>query len=169
MRGDCNGEAWFHDTLRVVPTKRVVIGSDHAGYRLKEALKEHLIQRGIDVIDEGTFAAEPPVDYPDIGEKVAGVMLTEKIPGVFLGGSGFGEAMAGNKIPGIRATRCASPEEAQITRKHNDANMLCMGGRMVDPKTATEILDIFLDTPFEGGRHVKRLQQLHAMDGYPYA
>jgi ribose 5-phosphate isomerase B len=135
---------------------------------LKEALKEHLLQRGIDVIDEGTFAAELPVDYPDIGKKVAGVMLTEKIPGVFLGGSGFGEAMTGNKVPGIRATRCASAEEAEITRKHNDANMLCMGERMTSVEEAKKVLDVFLETKFEGGRHEKRLQKLHEMDGYPY-
>lgn len=149
-------------------TKRVVIGADHAGYQLKEALKEHLIQTGIDVIDEGTFAVDPPVDYPDIGKKMAAVMLTEKIPGIFLGGSGLGEAMAGNKIPGVRAARCSSIEDAVMTRKHNDANMLCMGGRMVAPKTAMKILDAFLETSFEGRRHERRLKLLHEMDGYPY-
>ena len=149
-------------------TKRIVIGADHAGYRLKEALKEHLIRKGIDIIDEGTFAENPPVDYPPIGKKIAGVMLTEKIPGVFLGGSGFGEEMAGNKIPGIRATRCSSVDEAAIMRKHNDANMLCMGGQMIDPNIATKILDAFLETSFEGGRHEKRLKQLHELDHYPY-
>ena len=148
-------------------TRRIVIGTDHAGCKLKEALKKHLQVQGIDVIDEGTFS-EDPVDYPAIGKKIAGVMLTEKIPGVFLGGSGLGECMVGNKIPGIRAARCATVEDAVLTRKHNDANMLCLGGRMVDPGEATKILDAFLTTPFEGGRHEKRVKQMHEMDGYPY-
>ncbi len=146
---------------------RIVIGTDHAGYTLKEILKKHCIENGIDVIDEGTFS-EDPVDYPDIGKKVAGVMLSEKIPGVFLGGSGLGEAMIGNKIPGVRAARCVTPEDAELTRKHNDANMLCMGGRMIDPEIAKKIVDVFLTTPFEGGRHEKRVQKMHEMDGYPY-
>ena len=147
--------------------KRIVMGTDHAGYKLKEILKQHLLEQGIDVIDEGTFSEEA-VDYPAIGKKVAGVMLREKIPGIFLGGSGLGEAMAGNKIPGIRAARCANVEDAVITRKHNDANMLCMGGHTVDPEEAKQILDMFLETPFEGGRHERRVKQLHGLDGYPY-
>lgn len=148
-------------------TMRVVIGTDHAGFTLKETLKAHLLKQGIDVIDEGTFS-EDPVDYPAIGSKVAGVMLREKIPGIFLGGSGLGEAMAGNKIPGIRAARCATTEDAKLARGHNDANMLCLGGRTVDPETAKNIVDAFLATPFEGGRHEKRVKQLHDLDGYPY-
>ena len=148
-------------------TRRIVIGTDHAGYPLKETLKKHLRAQGVDVIDEGTFSEEP-VDYPAIGKKIAGVMFTEKISGIFLGGSGLGECMVGNKIPGIRAARCATKEDAVMTRKHNDANMLCLGGRMVDPGEATKILDAFLTTPFEDGRHEKRVQQMHEMDGYPY-
>jgi ribose 5-phosphate isomerase B len=149
-------------------TKRIVIGSDHAGYALKEALKAHAMQKGIDVIDEGTFSEEP-VDYPPIGKKVAGVMLSEKIPGVFLGGSGIGESIAGNKIPGIRAARCTTIEDAVMTRKHNDANMLCMGGRMVEDDLAKKMLDTFLSTEFEGGRHESRVKQVHEIDGYPYS
>ena len=147
--------------------ERIVIGTDHAGFALKEVLKKHLIDRGIDVIDEGTFSEEP-VDYPQIGKKVAGVMLTEKIPGVFLGGSGIGESIAGNKIPGVRAARCTTVEDAKMARKHNDANMLCMGERMIETKLAKKILDAFLKTEFEGGRHEKRVKQIHEMDGYPY-
>jgi ribose 5-phosphate isomerase B len=147
---------------------RVVMGTDHAGYTLKEALKAHLIDRGIDVIDQGTFS-EDPVDYPPIGKKVAGVMLEQKIPGVFLGGSGIGESIAGNKIPGIRAARCSTVEDAEMSRRHNDANMLCMGGRMIEEVEAKKILDVFLSTAFEGGRHEKRVKQLHEMDSYPYS
>jgi len=147
--------------------KRVVIGTDHAGFELKEVLKQHLMEKGVDVIDEGTFN-EDAVDYPEYGKKVAAVILSEKIPGVFLGGSGIGESIAGNKIPGIRAARCSTVEDAQMSRKHNDANMLCMGGRMVDEKLAKNILDAFLSTEFEGGRHEARVKQVHKMDGYPY-
>lgn len=154
-------------TLHVQRARRIVIGTDHAGYKLKELLKEHLLKHDIDVIDEGTFS-EDAVDYPPIGAKVAGVVLSEKIPGVFLGGSGLGEAMVGNKIPGIRAARCTTVEDAKLTRAHNDANMLCLGGRTVKEEEAKKILDTFLETGFEGGRHEKRLKELHELDGYPY-
>jgi ribose 5-phosphate isomerase B len=147
--------------------QRVVIGTDHAGFSLKEALKAHMADQGIDVMDEGTFSDEP-VDYPPIGKKVAGVMLTEKIPGVFLGGSGIGESIAGNKIPGIRAARCTTVEDAEMSRKHNDANMLCMGGRMIDEDSAKKALDAFLNTEFEGERHLERVKQIHELDGYTY-
>lgn len=143
------------------------MGTDHAGYKLKEFLKNHLLKQGIDVIDEGAFSEES-IDYPPIGKKVAGVMLSEKIPGIFLGGSGLGEAMAGNKIPGIRAARCATVEDAALTRQHNDANMLCLGGRTVNNDEAKKIVDAFLTTSFEGGRHEARVKQLHELDGYPY-
>ena len=154
---------------------RIAIGTDHAGFQLKEALKEYMMKKGIDVIDVGTFS-EDPVDYPVIAKKIAEVMLTEKIPGVFLGGSGFGECMAGNKIPGIRAARCATVEDAVMTRRHNDANMLNLGGRMIEAKLAKKILDAFLETKFDGDaeskedgdRHVERIKQLHELDGYPH-
>lgn len=161
MRAPC-----YTETVQLA--KRIVIGTDHAGYKLKETLKEHLLKRGIDVIDEGTFS-EDPVDYPAIGKKIAEAMLTEKIPGIFLGGSGLGEAMVGNKIPGIRAARCATVEDAKLTRGHNDANMLCLGGRTVDPEEAQKIVDAFLSTEFEGDRHEARVKQLHELDGYPYS
>ncbi len=155
--------------------KRIVIGTDHAGYALKETLKKNLIKKGIDVIDVGTFSEEP-IDYPVIAKKAAEAMLSEKIPGVFLGGSGLGECIAGNKIPGIRAVRCTNAEDAVMGRRHNDANMLNMGARMIDQKTAIKVLDAFLKTPFDGDpdskqdgeRHSRRVKMLHEMDGYPY-
>lgn len=156
-----------NDTINAIMTKRIVIGTDHAGFKLKEVLKQYLTEQGIDVIDEGTFS-EDPVDYPSIGQKVAGVMLSENILGIFLGGSGIGESIAGNKIPGIRAARCTTVEDAEMSRKHNDANMLCMGGRMVEEELAKKILDTFLVTEFEGERHEDRVKQIHEMDGYPY-
>ena len=156
-------------------TKRIAIAADHAGYELKEILKEHMIEQGIDFIDVGTFSDES-VDYPAYSKKAAEVMLTENIPGVFLGGSGFGECIAGNKIPGVRAARCATVEDAIMTRRHNDSNMLNLGGRMIDPELAKQILDAFIATPFDGSeessedgeRHIRRLEQVHEMDGYPY-
>ncbi|HLD08162.1 MAG TPA: RpiB/LacA/LacB family sugar-phosphate isomerase [Candidatus Peribacterales bacterium] len=155
--------------------KRIALGADHAGFALKESLREYCRKKGIDVLDVGTFSKES-VDYPLIGKKIAEVMLAEKISGVFLGGSGFGECMAGNKIAGIRAARCASVEDAVITRRHNDANMLNLGGRMMKGAEAKKILDAFLTTPFDGDpnskedgeRHVRRIKMLHEMDGYPY-
>lgn len=155
--------------------KRIVIGSDHAGYALKETLKKHLIKKGIDVIDVGTFN-EDSVDYPLIAKKIAEAMLSEKIPGVFLGGSGLGECIAGNKIPGIRAVRCTNVKDATMGRRHNDANMLNLGGRMTKPVEAKKILDAFLESKFDGepdskkdgGRHNRRVNMLHEMDGYPY-
>ena len=95
-------------------------------------------------------------------------MLEHKISGVFLGGSGIGESIAGNKIAGIRAARCTTVEDALMSRKHNDANMICMGGRMIDPDLAKQVLDKFLETDFDGERHERRLKQIHEMDGYPY-
>ena len=156
-------------------SQRIVLATDHAGYALKEILKEHLHQQGVDVIDVGCFSEEP-VDYPAFGQKAAEVMLTEKIPGVFLGGSGLGECMAGNKISGIRAARCTTVEDAVMTRRHNDANMLNLGGRMIDPEEAKKVLDAFLMTKFDGDpdakqdgeRHLRRVKQLHEMDGHPY-
>lgn len=158
-----------------MPTTRLTIGADHAGFELKEKLKSYLMKKGIDVIDVGTFS-EDPVDYPVIAKKIAEVMLTEKIPGVFLGGSGFGECMAGNKIPGIRAARCATVDDAVMTRRHNDANMLNLGGRMIETDLAKKILDVFLETRFDGDaesgkngeRHVERIKMMHEMEGYSY-
>ena len=155
--------------------KRIVIGTDHAGFELKEVLKEHMSANGIDVIDCGCFSDES-CDYPEFGKKVAEVMLSENIPGVFLGGSGLGECIAGNKIPGIRAARCTCVDDAVMTRRHNDANMLNLGGRMIDHAEAKKVLDAFLETKFDGDpdsaedgeRHARRLKQVHEIDGYDY-
>ena len=138
---------------------RVVLATDHAGYTLKEVVKAHLIAKGIDVIDEGTFSEEP-VDYPQVIRRGCAVVLEQKVPGVVFGGSGIGESIAANKVPGIRAGRCCTVEDAKLSRAHNDANILSLGGRMLDPKTACVMVDMFLATEFEGGRHLKRIQDL---------
>lgn len=139
--------------------KRIVLATDHAGYTLKEAIKKHLTAKGVDVIDEGVFSEEP-VDYPAIIRRGCAVVLDQKIPGVVFGGSGIGESIAANKVPGIRAARCCTVEDAKLSRAHNDANVLSLGGRMLDPETACTMVDTFLATEFEGGRHLKRIQDL---------
>lgn len=137
---------------------RVVLGTDHAGYLLKEAVKAHLTAHKIDVVDCGTFSEES-CDYPPIMLQAAGAVKEYGCPGIIFGGSGNGEAMVANKVAGIRCARCVSVWDAEMARKHNDANMMSLGGRVTDEKTACEIVDTFLATDFEGGRHEKRLAQ----------
>jgi ribose 5-phosphate isomerase B len=137
---------------------RVVLGTDHAGFLLKEAVKKHLASKKIDVVDCGTFS-EAACDYPPIMLKAAGAVKEYGCPGIIFGGSGNGEAMVANKVEGIRCARCVSVWDAEMGRKHNDANMMSLGGRVTDEKTALAIVDTFLATEFEGGRHAKRLQQ----------
>lgn len=143
--------------MRKIP--RVALGTDHAGYRLKEIIKKHILGKGIDVIDEGTFSEEP-VDYPTIIRKTCAVVLEQRCPGIIFGGSGIGEAIAANKVRGIRAARCCTVEDSELSRKHNDANVLSLGGRMLDPGLAKQMVDAFLATEFEGGRHVVRIGDL---------
>ncbi len=143
---------------------RVAIAADHAGYPLKEILKEHLRLKGVDVIDVGTFSVEP-VDYPAVIRKGCAVVLEQQCPGIVLGGSGNGEAIAANKVRGIRAALCYSEETARLARSHNDANVLSMGARLTTPEAAKAIVDTFLATAFEGGRHVARINDLDPPDG----
>lgn len=138
---------------------RIILGTDHAGFRLKEAIKEHLLGKGIDVVDTGTFSEEQ-VDYPPLIRQACAAALEQEAPGIIFGGSGIGEAIAANKVRGIRAARCCSVEDAKLSRAHNDANVLSLGGRMVDEQTAKEMVDAFLTTAFEGGRHAARVQDL---------
>lgn len=141
------------------PMKRVVLASDHAGYLLKESVKKHLQKKGVDVLDVGTFSEES-VDYPAIIRKGCTEVLEQGIPGIIFGGSGNGEAMAANKMKGIRAAVGFSEESARLARSHNDANVLSLGGRLIDPALAHTMVDIFLETEFEGGRHQRRVDDL---------
>jgi ribose 5-phosphate isomerase B len=141
---------------------RVAIGTDHAGFALKERLKHELSVLGHEVIDVGTYAADPPVDYPDfcfpVGEKVA---RGEVERGIVLGGSGIGESIAANKVPGIRAAVVTSEQTARLSRLHNDANVLALGGRTnPDHEAVAKWLRVWLETRFEGGRHEPRLQKI---------
>ena len=139
---------------------RVAIGSDHAGFALKTHLSETLRSLGHQVDDLGTDSEEP-VDYPPICAAVArAVAKGEAGRGIVLGGSGQGEQMTANKIRGVRAALCNDLYTARMSREHNDANVLSIGARIVAPQLADEILTMWLTTPFEGGRHERRIAQI---------
>lgn len=143
---------------------RVAIGADHAGFTLKGLLTEKLKLLGHEVIDFGTDSEEP-VDYPPICAEVArAVVKGEADAGIVLGGSGQGEAIAANKVRGARAALCNDVALARLAREHNDANILSIGARMVEPELAYEIVEVFLTTPFEGGRHIPRIEEIKAIE-----
>jgi ribose 5-phosphate isomerase B len=140
---------------------RIAIGADHAGFALKEHLKQTLARLGHSIDDHGTHGTEP-VDYPPICLDVARTVVAGRADrGIVLGGSGQGEQMAANKVRGIRAALCNDLYTARLSREHNDANVLSMGGRIVAFALADEILALWLDTPFAGGRHQRRLDLMH--------
>src|SRR6266511_3817746 len=139
---------------------RIAIGSDHAGFPLKEELKQVLKEQGHEVADLGTDSEEP-VDYPLFCVKVArAVAEGSSERGLVLGGSGQGEQMAANKVQGVRAALCNDLYTARLSRQHNDVNVLAMGGRIVADGLADEILRLWLATGFEGGRHQRRVKQI---------
>src|SRR5437588_11960876 len=143
---------------------KISLGSDHAGFELKEKVKTLVGQLGHEVKDLGTFAAEPPVDYPlFIRPAAEAVARGECERGIVFGGSGNGEAMAANKVHLVRCALCWNEETARLSRQHNDANVLSIGQRMIPEDLALKIVRIWLETPFEGGRHEKRVAQLNAM------
>ena len=136
---------------------RIAIASDHAGYRYKEALKAFLAERGHEPVDFGTDSGEA-VDYPRyIRPAAEAVASGECERGIVLGGSGNGEAIVANRVAGVRCALCWNRESADLGRRHNDANAIAIGQRMVSLETALEIVAIWLDTPFEGGRHTHRV------------
>lgn len=139
---------------------RIAIGADHAGYDLKQHLVAWLREHGHEVLDHGTHSTES-CDYPPICAAVGrSVRDGDADLGIVLGGSGQGEQLAANKVHGVRAALCNDLYTARMARQHNDANVLSMGGRVVGIGLAEEILATFLDTPFEGGRHARRVEQL---------
>jgi ribose 5-phosphate isomerase B len=143
---------------------RVAIGADHAGFLLKEHLKGTLQRLGHAIDDHGTVSEEP-VDYPPICVAVARTVADGRADrGIVIGGSGQGEQIAANKIVGIRAALCNDLYTARLARAHNDANVLSLGGRIVAFGLADEILALWLDTPFDGGRHQRRLDQISAVE-----
>lgn len=145
-------------------TQPIVIGCDHAGVDFKNALIAHLKRNGFTVVDEGCFDNNS-VDYPDVAERVCGhVMSGECDRGVLICGTGIGVSMAANKQKGIRAALCHDCYSAKYTRLHNDSNVICFGARVIGAGVAEELLDLFLTTEFEGGRHATRVEKLMKLE-----
>ena len=140
----------------------IAIGSDHAGFRYKEAIEQFLTNLGHTVINKGTDS-ETPVDYPRFIRPVAEAVATGEVErGIVLGGSGNGEAMMANRIKGVRCALCWNEESARLGRMHNNANVISLGQRMMTEEMALQIVRVWLETPFEGGRHQTRIDALDA-------
>ena len=141
---------------------KIAIGSDHAGFQYKEAIREFLKKLGHEVRDLGTFS-DAPVDYPLFIRPVAeAVARGDCERGIVLGGSGNGEAIVANRVRGVRCALCWNIESARLGRQHNNANVISLGQRMMPLQTAFDIVQVWLDTPFEGGRHQKRIDEIDA-------
>lgn len=143
---------------------KVAVGCDHAGFPLKETVIAALRKLGAEVVDFGTHSLES-VDYPDFGERVGRAVASGEVDrGVVICGTGIGVSIAANKVPGVRAALCAEPFSARMARAHNDANVLCLGARVVGPGLALETVRAFLSAQFEGGRHQRRVEKVMAME-----
>lgn len=139
---------------------KLAIGADHGGYLLKEEIKKYLIARGVEFDDFGTHSEES-VDYPQIAAKVAHAVADGQYErGLLFCGTGIGISIAANKVKGIRAAVCADEFSAEFCRRHNNANIFCLGGRVVTTEQAKKLVGIYLDTPFEGERHLRRVSQI---------
>ncbi len=155
---------WTLEAKGLPKQTKIVLGADHAGFALKEKVREYLTSKGLEVDDQGPLTPDP-VDYPDYAEKVATRVASKEADyGVLMCGTGLGVAIAANKVRGIRAATCNDTLSAHFARAHNDANVLALGGRLVDDATARKILDVWLATPFEGGRHARRVEKIAAID-----
>ena len=144
--------------------KKIVIGCDHAGFVLKQKVVEHLTSRGFEVMDVGTHSAES-CNYVDFAHAVCETVTSGQADlGILVCGTGIGMSMAANKHAGIRAAVCENTFSARMTRMHNDANVLCMGERVIGYGLACDIVDLFVDTEFLGGRHQVRVDALNALD-----
>ena len=142
----------------------IALGSDHGGYLLKEELKKHLEQEGYEFIDFGTDSPAS-CDYPVYAEKVCrAIQSGECEKGILICGTGIGMSMCANKCKGIRAAVCGDHFSAEFTRRHNDANVLCMGARVIGPGVALQLADIFLTTEYEGGRHANRVSMMMELE-----
>jgi ribose 5-phosphate isomerase B len=146
------------------PERTIALGADHGGFALKEFLKPVIEELGLGVRDVGVMD-ETPADYPDIAEKVALLVVEGKAArGVIVDGAGIGSAMAANKIPGIRAALCYDRASARNSREHNNANVLTLGGRLLTPTQAEQVLRTWLETPFAGGRHTARVGKISELE-----
>jgi ribose 5-phosphate isomerase B len=139
---------------------KMIIGSDHAGYQMKEKVIAYLRERGVEVEDVGTHGEES-VDYTDFGKKVAKKVSDANFDrGILICGTGLGMSMVANRFPGVRAALANDLFSAIMSRRHNDSNILVMGGRLIGDTLALQLIDTWLDTPFEGGRHQRRLEKM---------
>ncbi len=139
---------------------KIALGSDHAGFELKEKIKEFLTSMGHQVEDMGCYSTDS-VDYPVYGAKVARVVAENAVErGILVCGTGLGMSMVANRFTGVRAALCHEPFTAQMARRHNNANILVLGGRVLGDALALEIVKVFLETPFEGGRHARRVEMI---------
>jgi ribose 5-phosphate isomerase B len=150
--------------LRFIPFMRIAIGADHAGFALKEQLRADLVSEGHEVMDFGTDSADS-VDYPDFAQKVGREVSAGRVDrGVLVCGTGVGMEIAANKIAGVRAAAAQSEEETRLSRAHNDANIVTFGARLIAHEQARKLLEIFLNTSFEGGRHARRIAKIAALE-----
>jgi ribose 5-phosphate isomerase B len=144
--------------------KKLILGADHAGFALKESLKSSLAGLGVAVTDIGPESADP-VDYPDFGRRVAAEVSSGAFSrGVLVCGSGVGMAIVANKHPRVRAALCLDVETAELSRRHNDTNVLCLAGRKTNPEEAIKIVTVWLKTAFEGGRHNLRIEKIREIE-----
>ena len=143
---------------------RIALGADHAGYELKNKIREYLQKQGFEVQDEGTNSADS-VDYPDFAQKVGHDVAAQKADrGILVCGSGIGMAISANKVHGVRASNITSEYEAQMSREHNDLNVLTLGARILDEDKALKIVDLWLKTQFAGDRHARRIGKMMAIE-----
>lgn len=143
---------------------KIALGADHAGFELKEKVRAYLQKSGHQVQDEGTVSNES-VDYPDFAKKVGEDVVEKRADlGILVCGSGVGMSIAANKVPGVRAANVSSEYEAQYSREHNNANVLALGARIIDEPKAITIIDKWLNTPFAGGRHQRRVDKISAIE-----
>ena len=144
---------------------KIAIGSDHAGYSLKEEIKKYLDLKEIPFTDFGTFKIESS-DYPEFAYKVGNSIITKECDcGILICGTGIGMSMTANKIKGIRAAVVYNEDTAKLSRLHNNANIICLGSRMIEPEQSLKLLDIWINTSFEGGRHQKRTDLINQLTG----
>ncbi len=143
---------------------KISLGADHAGFELKEKIKKLLLQQGLEVSDQGTLSSEA-VDYPDYARKVGEQVANHSADlGILVCGSGIGMSIAANKVPGVRAANVSSEYEAELSREHNDANVLTLGARLISDQNAFQIVQKWLETPFAGGRHQRRVEKISQIE-----
>jgi ribose 5-phosphate isomerase B len=143
---------------------KIAIGADHAGFSLKEGLREALANKGLEIVDFGTTSAES-TDYPDYAEKVARAVASGEVErGILVCSTGVGMSIAANKVHGVRAALAYNTEEVGLTRAHNNANVLALGAKYTSLEQAGEMVDAFLETPFDGGRHERRVNKMMSLE-----